>query len=84
MKVYDDQKKLKQVVCNCCKRQLKVSNGILMEGIFEADNQFGYFSHKDGQRHRFDLCESCYDTWVTSFQLQVSVKECYEWQNEQQ
>lgn len=29
------------------------------------------FSHKDGELHRFDICEECYDTWIASFQIPV-------------
>ncbi len=59
--------KLTQVICNGCGRELKVEKEILREGCFAADVRFGYFSRKDGLRHKFDLCEDCYDKWITSF-----------------
>lgn len=33
--------------------------------------KMGIFSHKDGELHRFDICEECYDTWIASFQIPV-------------
>ena len=60
-----------QVVCNHCKKELKLKNGYLKEGCFTADYLFGYFSHKDGTRHQFDLCEECYDKLIAEFQIPV-------------
>ena len=40
----------------------------------EDFERFGFnikFSHKDGELHRFDICEECYDTWIASFQIPV-------------
>lgn len=61
--------KLTQVRCNCCGRELQVENEIIREGYFTADVRFGYFSRKDGMRHKFDLCEDCYDKWIGTFAL---------------
>lgn len=63
--------RLIQVLCNQCKRELKVSNGYLKEGCFVVDASFGYFSKRDGVRHRFDLCEECYDKMIARFQIPV-------------
>ena len=63
--------KLTQVICNGCGRELKVEKEILREGSFSADVRFGYFSRKDGLRHKFDLCEDCYDKWISSFAIPV-------------
>ena len=60
-----------KVVCNQCKKELKNQNGVLKEGCLSVDQVFGYFSRKDGIRHRFDLCEDCYDKLVQSFVLPV-------------
>ena len=66
-----ENSKLKQVICNGCGRELRVENEILREGCFAADVRFGYFSRKDGIRHRFDLCEDCYDKWTETFCIPV-------------
>ena len=73
MREYSDDKSqmLVAVRCNKCKRELKVENGIIKEGCFCADTLFGYFSKKDGIRHFFDLCESCYDAMTEDFLIPV-------------
>ena len=57
----EENGKLTQVRCNGCGRELKLEKEIIREGYFAADVRFGYFSRKDGLRHKFDLCEDCYD-----------------------
>lgn len=67
----ETEKILTQVICNCCGKELKTENGYLKEGCFAADYCFGYFSRRDGIRHRFDLCEECYDKIVAKFEIPV-------------
>ncbi len=74
----DATKDLKTVICNKCKKELKVKNGILMEGCFQGDVRFGYFSNKDGTRHSFDLCEECYDKMIREFSVPVDEEEMSE------
>lgn len=73
MRKYDKshEKKLTQVICNQCGKELKCENGYLKEGCFTADYVFGYFSTKDGTKHHFDLCEECYDRLVAEFAVPV-------------
>ena len=66
---------LVQVICNGCGKELKLGNGYLKEGCFSADYVFGYFSEKDGLRHRFDLCEACYDKMLGHFRIPVQVSQ---------
>lgn len=70
MRKYDEENgQLAHVICNSCKKELKLENGYLKEGCFTVDYAFGYFSHKDGIRHRFDLCEECYDKMTAKLQI---------------
>lgn len=80
MRIYadDDKKELVSVICNKCKREIKVENGIVKEGCFCGDSQFGYFSNKDGMKHFFDLCEECYDKITAGFAIPVETKEAKE------
>lgn len=73
MRRYEDDQggKLIQVICNRCKKELKVENGYLKEGCFHGNINFGYFSEKDGIRQKFDLCEECYDKMVKDFAIPV-------------
>lgn len=73
MRKYVDEngQELSEVICNGCGRSLKVVNGILKEGCFNGDHVFGYFSSRDGMRHRFELCEECYRKMIENFKIPV-------------
>ena len=77
MRKYNDKEstELLEIQCNCCGKQLLVKNGIVREGCMMYQDIFGYFSHKDGEMHSFDLCEDCYDRIVQSFKISVSIEE---------
>lgn len=64
-----------RIFCNQCGKELKLEEEIVREGYFSADVTFGYFSNKDGLRHRWDLCEECYDALIRSFQIPVEESE---------
>ncbi len=80
MRIYqdNDKRELAAVVCNKCKKNLKVKNGIIMEGCFNGNIRFGYFSNKDGDAHSFDLCEECYDNMIDGFAIPVEEEEVKE------
>ena len=80
MRIYmdDNKKELISVICNRCKKELKVEKGILTEGCFCAEPRFGYFSKKDGIKHYFDLCEECYDKMTAGFAIPVEAEEVNE------
>ncbi len=64
-----------KVICNQCKKELKGDESFIKEGCFTVDYTFGYFSNKDGTRHRFDLCEACYDKIIGQFAIPVEEDE---------
>ena len=80
MRIYSDnnRKELVSVICNQCKKKLKVENGIVKEGCFCGNSQFGYFSNKDGMKYLFDLCEECYDKMTAGFDILVEEEEAKE------
>lgn len=77
MKKYStkDRQELLEVICNGCGRSLRVEGGILREGCCGVDMAFGYFSSRDGMRHRFDLCEECYTKIIAKFKVPVEESE---------
>ena len=81
MRIYqdNDKRELAAVVCNKCKKNLKVKNGVIMEGCFNGNIRFGYFSNKDGDVHSFDLCEECYDKMTAGFKIPCTVSEAREY-----
>ncbi|MBD5460346.1 MAG: hypothetical protein HDR26_05300 [Lachnospiraceae bacterium] len=70
-----DGQMLQKIVCNGCGRSLRVEGGILKEGCCSVDMAFGYFSSRDGMRHRFDLCEECYTNIIEKFKVPVEESE---------
>ncbi|MBQ6806357.1 MAG: hypothetical protein IJO97_02870 [Lachnospiraceae bacterium] len=77
MRVYLDEKEkeLVTVICNQCKRELLVENGILKEECIHVSHDFGYFGQRDGETHRFDLCEECYNKMIATLQISVDKQE---------
>lgn len=61
--------------CNSCGKVLKVENGILKEDAFEATKEWGYFSQRDMEIHRFNLCEDCYNRMIEQFLIPVEVEK---------
>lgn len=70
-----ETKEIKKIICNRCGREIQAENGQPTAGVFSVDYQWGYFSEKDGETHRFDLCEFCYDEWIKEFLIPVTVEE---------
>ena len=66
-----EQKEITKIVCNLCKKEIKVKNGISEEDVLSVEKRWGYFSNKDNEVHRFDLCEECYDKLIASFEIPV-------------
>lgn len=71
MRIYENnnEEQIFTVICNKCKKVIKVENNIIKEGIFGVNYPFDYFSRKDGEVHAFDLCEDCYDKMVGEFKI---------------
>lgn len=67
-----------EVYCNACGRKLKMKNGLLLEDAFEVRKDWGYFSGKDLESHRFTLCEACYDEIIQKFKIPITKKQTRE------
>lgn len=70
-----ETKEINKIVCNQCGKEIEVIAATPREGVFSVDYTWGYFSDKDGEKHSFDLCESCYDKLLSSFQLPAEIEE---------
>ena len=75
MRRYGENGRLERVICNGCAKRLIVKDGIVREGCIAIRHSWDYFSEKDGERHAFDLCENCYDEFVSGFHIEVSREE---------
>lgn len=63
-----------KIICNKCGKEIAVENGIAREDVLSVEKRWGYFSEKDNEVHRFDLCESCYDEIVAAFQIPAEIE----------
>lgn len=61
--------------CNVCGRTLNIQNGLVIDEFISLELKWGYFSNKDGQIHKFDICQSCYDEMVSKFKIPLDVEE---------
>ena len=75
MRRYGKNGRLEAVVCKRCGKKIVVKEGIVREGLIMIDHAWDYFSEKDGEVHHFDLCEDCYDEWISQFKIPVDVEE---------
>lgn len=66
---------MEQKKCNCCGKIIKEEQGIQKEDTLEVIKDWGYFSGKDMERHKFLVCEACYDKWISGFQIPPEVEE---------
>ncbi len=58
-----------KVYCNCCGKeiQMKEHTQVALEDYVLIEKSWGYFSKKDGIRHKMIICESCFDAWTETF-----------------
>lgn len=70
-----ETKELEKIICNKCGKEIAVTRGILQEDVLDIEKRWGYFSEKDGQTDRFDICEDCYEEWIESFLIPVTRSE---------
>ena len=69
----EKKKEIRRIICNMCKKEIEVIDGIGKEDVLSVEKRWGYFSEKDNEVHRFDLCEACYDKLVGSFAIPVEI-----------
>ena len=78
MRQYDirntEIKEIRKIICNKCKKEIVITDGIAREDVLAVEKRWGYFSDKDNEVHRFDLCEECYDKFIQSFAVPVEIE----------
>lgn len=65
------QKTIKKIVCNKCGKEIPFEKGEHQEEFLTVEKRWGYFSNKDNQVDCFDLCEKCYDEFVSTFIIPI-------------
>jgi ribosomal-protein-alanine N-acetyltransferase len=69
------ERKKSELVCNVCGKVLRVEKGIMLEDAFQVTKEWGYFSSRDFEIHKFNICESCYDHMVSQFKIPIEILE---------
>lgn len=67
-----------KVQCNQCGKIYEYEKETAQDDFLYVQKDWGYFSKKDGVRHQFVLCETCYDQWIRNFSIPVSESEINE------
>lgn len=55
--------------------EISVINGRPEKEVLCVEHTWGYFSEKDGENHRFDLCEECYDRLLKGFLIPAEIEK---------
>lgn len=66
---------MEERICNYCGRVLKQAS---MEDALSVVKEWGYASEKDLERHKFIVCEKCYDRLVKSFVRPITIENVTE------
>ena len=69
------EKKVYEVYCNSCGKRIETTDSTKREDYISIKKEWGYFSKKDLQVHKFNLCEECYDRITSSFAVPVEISE---------
>ncbi|ONI42436.1 hypothetical protein AN639_11685 [Candidatus Epulonipiscium fishelsonii] len=66
------QDTMNEKICNCCGRPIKyaTSTGVYNDYL-HITKSWGYFSKKDLNVDKFNICETCYDRWVHTFKIPI-------------
>lgn len=68
-------RKNNEIFCNKCGKLVGTEESMTRHEMLRVEKVWGYFSGKDGEKHAFDLCESCYDELTKDFMIPVEVVE---------
>lgn len=58
-------------MCHICGKELENKDGTMKEGIFQVSYLFSYPASLDGEKHKFSMCERCYQKMISSFRVPV-------------
>ncbi len=61
------------VYCNKCKRKVYDIEEEMNLPYIEFDVSFSYPSKFDNEKHSFQMCEFCYENFISNMKLPVSI-----------
>lgn len=63
-------------ICNKCGKEIDVKNNVFANNeIHSFSICFGYYSNRDGESWKFDLCEDCIVKLAESFKHKPDIKK---------
>lgn len=74
----NNDNRIVNAMCNMCGRNIKIQNGIIMDGVLSVEYKWGYFSDFDGQKHSFDICQECYKKLEKKFVIPIDKEDINE------
>ena len=70
----EEIKTIRRIFCNKCGREIPMKGDIAQEDVLDVEKRWGYFSQRDNEVHKFDLCEKCYDELIATFQIPIEIE----------
>jgi len=59
-------KEQERKVCNCCGKELRVTDGHYEDYLHIVKN-WGYLSDRDGTTEEMNICPECFRAWTNNF-----------------
>lgn len=63
-------------ICNSCGKEITKNDDMLYEDVLFVKKEWGYFSNKYSETHKFIICENCYDRIISNFKRKIGITEC--------
>ena len=79
--VVKQEEQVDEILCNCCGKPIKKNvlgiehKFIELDDTLHVEQAWGYFSNHDGDIHRFDICQDCYDKSIKTFKIPIEIEE---------
>lgn len=71
MKIKDKTGNVEKIICNKCGQEIKKVR--YFSDWLEINKRWGYDSNYDNCIHKFDICQSCYEKFISEFSIQITV-----------
>ena len=69
------ERKKVALACNVCGRTLCMEKGVLKEDAVQVTKEWGFFSNRDLEIHKFTMCENCYDQIISNFKIPIEISD---------
>ena len=70
-KVLTEKEEIYEVYCNMCGNAIQKDQFGKFCEYLSIDKHWGYLSSLDGQKHSFDLCDTCYKDMISKFKIKI-------------